>query len=333
MADGKGKSNHYSPVKQEQKQGFAAFIWNGSTKEFLGRTAGSWFKITVFYIFFFAGLAAFFGLMLYIFMLTLNPAQPKWVGKDGLIGGNPGVGFRPMPDQNKNVESTLIWINRNEEKNNSFWAKELTGFFNKFYNKTEQGENPVNCAYGGDSSNIKQACFLDISNMNKACSKENFNYGYEQGEGTPCVLVKLNKIYNWIPEPYNNSKDLEEARKRGMPGELIQNIENMIKKNSNDPVLNTIWVSCEGENPADRENIGPLQYYAPAFKNSEFQGIPAYYFPFMKQDRYKAPFVFVKFMKPQYNVLIQIECKAWAKNIVPNRQDRLGSVHFELMID
>jgi len=63
--------------------------------------------------------------------------------------------------------------------------------------------------------------------------------------------------------------------------------------------LDTIWVTCEGENPADRENIGPLQYYAPAFKNDQFQGIPKYYFPFLKQDRYKAPFIFVKFIKPQ----------------------------------
>jgi sodium/potassium-transporting ATPase subunit beta len=32
-------------------------------------------------------------------------------------------------------------------------------------------------------------------------------------------------------------------------------------------------------------------------------------------------------------VLINIECKAWAKNIKHDRTDRLGSVHFELMID
>jgi sodium/potassium-transporting ATPase subunit beta len=32
-------------------------------------------------------------------------------------------------------------------------------------------------------------------------------------------------------------------------------------------------------------------------------------------------------------VLINIECKAWAKNIHHDRADRRGSVHFELMID
>lgn len=36
---------------------------------------------------------------------------------------------------------------------------------------------------------------------------------------------------------------------------------------------------------------------------------------------------------PTAGVLINIECKAWAKNIVYDRAERKGSVHFELMID
>lgn len=32
-------------------------------------------------------------------------------------------------------------------------------------------------------------------------------------------------------------------------------------------------------------------------------------------------------------ILINIECKAWARNIVHDRQERVGMVHFELMID
>jgi sodium/potassium-transporting ATPase subunit beta len=32
-------------------------------------------------------------------------------------------------------------------------------------------------------------------------------------------------------------------------------------------------------------------------------------------------------------VLINVECKAWAKNIHHDRAERRGSVHFELMID
>lgn len=32
-------------------------------------------------------------------------------------------------------------------------------------------------------------------------------------------------------------------------------------------------------------------------------------------------------------IIINVECKAWAHNIKHDRKDRVGSVHFELMID
>jgi sodium/potassium-transporting ATPase subunit beta len=32
------------------------------------------------------------------------------------------------------------------------------------------------------------------------CTLDN-NYGYR--EGKPCILIKLNRIYGWKPEPYN----------------------------------------------------------------------------------------------------------------------------------
>lgn len=32
-------------------------------------------------------------------------------------------------------------------------------------------------------------------------------------------------------------------------------------------------------------------------------------------------------------VLINIECKAWARNIIHDRLDKRGSVHFEIMVD
>jgi len=38
------------------------------------------------------------------------------------------VFHRPMPDQDKNVESTLIWFNRNDERENPYWGKELKKF-------------------------------------------------------------------------------------------------------------------------------------------------------------------------------------------------------------
>ena len=55
--------------------------------------------------------------------------------------------------------------------------------------------------------------------------------------------------------------------------------------------LNTVWVSCEGENPADVENIGPIQYIPR-------RGFPGYFFPFINNDGYLSPLVAVWFERP-----------------------------------
>lgn len=111
---------------------------------------------------------------------------------------------------------------------------------------------------------------------------------------------------------------------------------------------NQIWVSCEGENPADRETIGSNLTYYPT------RGFPYYYYPYTNIDGYLSPLVAVQVMHPKgwfsnnhnykkkinelffiENILINIECRAWAKNIMyrGGNQQREGSVHLELMVD
>lgn len=120
--------------------------------------------------------------------------------------------------------------------------------------------------------------------------------------------------------------------------------------------LNTVWLSCEGENPADIENVGPIEYYPR-------QGFPGYYFPYENSEGYLSPLVAIHFTKPTRTysdrekehrirfsvnvinafgyfsrlisggIIINVECKAWAYNIKHDRKERTGSVHFELMID
>ena len=109
-----------------------------------------------------------------------------------------------------------------------------------------------------------------------------------------------------------------------------------------------VWFTCEGENPADKENLGEIDYFP-------YPGIPIYYFPYKNQEKYLSPAVFAHLKNPKskfYNltslktrgyivtrvcfaegVLISISCKAWAKNIEHETQDRVGLTHFEIMID
>jgi sodium/potassium-transporting ATPase subunit beta len=57
------------------------------------------------------------------------------------------------------------------------------------------------------------------------------------------------------------------------------------------PQLSTIWVSCEGENPADVDHIGVISYYPN-------RGLPGYYFPYQKQEGYLSPLVALHFERP-----------------------------------
>jgi len=312
MADKNSKS--YSPSKGGQDQGgFKRFMYNPDTGEVLGRTGASWFKITVFYIIFFAGLAAFFGLMLWIFLQTLEESRPKWIGDQGLIGSNPGVGFRPRPDQDSNVESTLIWYKRGEGNDGSFWSKQLEDFIKDYENPSGTSKNSRPCDKD-HPADAEKWCNIVLQGGNNTCNKEN-QFGYLKGE--PCILIKLNKIFDWKPDPYLSSDE------SNFPSTMPKDVQAQVKASDADP---KVWFSCDGENPADKENLGRVQYFPS-------QGIPTYYFPYKKQSGYLAPFIFVQLTNPLHGVLINVECKAWAKNIHPSRLERVGTVHFEIMID
>lgn len=53
-----------------------------------------------------------------------------------------------------------------------------------------------------------------------------------------------------------------------------------------------IWISCEGENPADIENLGPINYIPQ-------RGFPGYYYPFMNQKGYMPPVIAINFERPK----------------------------------
>uniref|UniRef100_A0A336LVH5 CSON005458 protein n=1 Tax=Culicoides sonorensis TaxID=179676 RepID=A0A336LVH5_CULSO len=316
MADKKVEQQYYSrPPKLGKWEGFRQFLWNSETSQFMGRTGSSWAKILFFYLIFYAVLVGFFAGLLAVFYQTLDTNMPKWQLSNGLIGANPGLGFRPMPPES-NVESTLIWFKASDDSNTKYWIKELNDFLEPYRQaKEKKGDNRVDCSFNNPPEGEK-VCVVDIDKFEQCVPKNNFSYP----KSKPCVFLKLNKIYNWRPTLYNASKDLPEK----MPKHLKDHIAMEEKKNNKN--TNMVWISCEGENPADVENIGSIQYYPK-------KGFPSYYFPYLNQRDYLPPLVAIYFENPKKGVLINIECKAWARNIHHDRTERRGSVHFELMVD
>jgi len=327
MADKKQVVEQYytPPPKLSGWESFRLFMWNGETNEFLGRTATSWGKILLFYVIFYIGLAGFFAGLLAVFYQTLDLERPKWMLAESIIGTNPGLGFRPMPPEAP-LGSTLIWYKSNRPDNMIYWQDTITKFLDDYTDPKNIDNADDGCGFGKPAQDGKYCPFKIEELANCAPGRTAKKFGFEKKQ--PCVFLKLNKIYNWTPRVFNEtdesqiSDEYERSQYRKMPDFLKSAIQETRDPNER----NLVWVSCEGESPADVENLGPVLY-------SPRRGFPAYYFPFNNVKGYQPPIVAVQFERPKQGVLINIECKAWAKNILYDRSERRGSVHFELMID
>lgn len=312
MADKKVVEQYYTPPEKLGKwEGLRKFLWNSETSQCLGRTGSSWAKILFFYLVFYAALVGYFTAMLAVFWQTLDMKIPKYQLAESLIGANPGLGFRPMPEE-ANVESTLIWYRASDNGNVEAWTKHIDAFLEPYM---QEEDNRVDCSFDSPPPEGK-VCKVPMNEWGP-CTKAN-RYNFKKK--SPCIFLKLNKIFNWIPNLYNTTESLPE----NMPGDLKEHIGAELGRG--DKNANIVWVSCSGENPSDNEHIGPINYIPR-------RGFPGYFFPFTNVEGYLPPIVAVHFESPKIGVLVNIECKAWARNIHHDRADRRGSVHFELMVD
>lgn len=82
--------------------------------------------------------------------------------------------------------------------------------------------------------------------------------------------------------------------------------------------LNTIWVSCQGENPLDRENIGPIHYVP---RN---RGFPGYFYPFENNEGYLSPLLAIHLERPKSKCYSQIgEKKNYRGSVSPSSPVKL----------
>ncbi|XP_066258602.1 sodium/potassium-transporting ATPase subunit beta-2-like isoform X1 [Euwallacea similis] len=295
---------------------FKLFLWNPQKHAVMGRTGSSWSKIGLFYLIFYGMLAALVAICMWVFLQTLNPRIPKWQLESSIIGTNPGLGFRPMPTDN--LESTLIWFQGSNKTNFQPWVDNLNKFLDGYYtpSKIAKGSGQIKTCSHRDFPHGDEVCEVDVRDWDK-CNKDQF---FDYHRSSPCIFLKLNRIYGWRPDYYIHDNEL--------PADMPKQLKNHIKSINNTRDRQNIWISCEGESPADREYIGSVSYYP-----KKFQGFPGYYFPYLNGEGYLSPLVAVRFERPVPGIVINVECRAWAKNIKYNRNDRIGSVHFELLID
>lgn len=338
---------------------FKKFCYNSDDGSVCGRTASSWAKIGLFYLVFYSCLAGFFAVMLMIFFQCMDDVKPNMVGMNSLIKNNPGMAHRPMPK----VSSSLISFSQGDKDSFKKYVDNIEVLLTKYSNEHEakwkEEELPDDKIHlagqlkyeyqdctGKSIEDIaadtytderygrtfQKPCKFDAAKAfaGSKCTAEN-SFGYY--DGTPCMLFKLNKIFDWSPEPYDYSQDDAELQGQTSKGghKNLESKEELYeyktysysyKNNGTDGIP----VTCIGENAGDVDNLGEVKFYPSS-------GFYTNFFPFNGQPGYQAPLVMVQMDKVNKGVLIQAMCKAWAKNIYHHKNDKAGSTRFELLID
>jgi sodium/potassium-transporting ATPase subunit beta len=347
----------------EQCHNCRVWCYNPKYLEVCGRDGLAWAKIAIFYFVWAMFLAGLFASFVGIFMAIVDKRIPPYRGNSSAIAldtsrPNPGknkknlnkffykflsgLGFRPQ----LGVQQTLIKYRSSHRDSYGYrhgWGpyKEQLDQFLAYYTEADvQYQQQIDCNGVPIESlrpqfHLGKSCRFDINmfkNRHSPCVTQR-NFEYDRGH--PCVLLKLNKIYDWEPITYQNAAQVPEQFK----GKFIK--DNYLCKNYVKYLA--IWASefsdyvlvqCAGENTVDRDFIFEIEYFS-QMNTTAIGGFHRNFFPFLNQDGYRSPLLFVYFKKIETNVLINVECRAYAQNIDNNDsiEYKRGSVHFELIVE
>lgn len=329
-----GQANHGPPVllgssaiKPPERKGLEKFtymLYDPKAGTILTRTPKSWFLITVFYIILYSFLSGFWYGLLQIFLMNISLDEPRYILSQSLIGVNPGVGVRPTHHAEEVGTSIFaldlkfdgVAVGSEASTGSLGYATRLKNFLKPYEEKNPDG---VDCSAVDDGEYHKATdtfCRFNLTTIG-ACGRFPYGYAPSGGKVSPCVLLKLNRIWGLKPEPI-----VEEA---DWPADATPAFKDRVM-GTNDG--KRIFVDCRGEYPADEEVLenGGIAYYP------EDQGIPLKYFPFVNKAHTQNALVAVQFKDLPVGQLVHIECRAYYKGVVYSRKEKEGFVRFELLV-
>ncbi|KAF5287866.1 hypothetical protein FQA39_LY15642 [Lamprigera yunnana] len=144
------------------------------------------------------------------------------------------------------------------------------------------------------------------------CSSSNFYNYHSHG---PCVFLIFDEKFSETPDYYTYDM---------IPNDAPQYLQKYMKdfETREEPKRGSEWgyLTCEGQYPADIENIGPIQYF------------PSFQVKLPITSQVTNPFAAILFERPIKGVLIGIECKIWAK-FKTNKDMARSSVKFDILVE
>jgi len=292
-----------TPYHENGKPGDDTAYAGPSEKLYFGRSASSWGKISLFYCVYYSCLAVFIAICFSVFLKTIDSKVPSLINMDSLLKGVPGVSFKPQP--NKKV-SIIKFISDDYNGTQSYVDNLNDTLYNYIEQQQDENTTFVDCsipeekeeALNGTSNTV---CKFDLADLGDECTVDK-RFGYLIGK--PCILLKLNKIYGWLPKLYEEGDKIPEEVTDLKYSEGVQ-------------------VTCEGVKDVDKENMGKVTVYPE-------EGFRPQHFPYMNQKNYQAPLVFVQFENLTPGVQVRVWCKVWAKNIYQHKNDKIGGAIFHI---
>lgn len=227
---------------------------------------------------------------------------------------NPGLGYRPQVD----VEDDLIYYDERESSESDRLVRNLKIYLTHYYDERNDtsSQEITDCAerdldtLRNEITASRSHCAFDYVEMLRGTECDpNVGFGYSAPSTGPCVLIKLNRIAGWLPQTYQRMSDLP------FDPALI---------NLDPAVLDTnVFVTCTGEYGTDQDAIAHanLTYYSVnsrQFNVNKVGLLPVYYYPYLNQPNYKSPLVFVHFKNLPTNQIVNVICRAFARNIDSN---------------
>lgn len=266
-----------------------------------------WMRRMAYFLLFYLVLAMFFCVYMYSLMyFDIDRDRPSLTGPSSALGFNPGLSIVPRPD----LYSSLIRTTSRSIEVYEGFTSELMAFLDPYQRFADRVEM-MQCAKDDGSYRFDRTrpCAFDL-NSAWPCNMDSV-FGYD-GE-SPCILLKMNKVYGWLPDPVE-----------GATGVVVR---------------------CEGVTKDDHFNLGRIRYYDLEHHYTAkgwealIEGKPdngtfhADFFPYVNQRWYLQPIVWVVFREMQRDSYTRVQCYLIAKNIHVDLKSGEGSIRFELLVE
>jgi len=303
---------------------FKTFLYDSESGTVMGRDGSSWLKVSIFYLGYYAFLAALFAISITATLSVLDENTPYFQTRLQY----PGVTTLPRTGK-FDPPSLDIRYNPKEKPTYKAYTDGITKLLEKYQVAAQVNDTLYLDCDPNQPSNynvfnsvtVAKACRFTTTEFIPACQTS--PYGYDSQ--SPCIFFKLNQVINWKPVPFMSLND-ELAQGGGEAGSpsLAQHLTN-VKKIYDKQIS---YVSCNGVTAEDKTILGNKTEYKPL-------GLESHYFPYIGKKLhpdYIAPMVSIQFQNVKPNTEIRVACKVYARNIIDLLRINVGYVEFKINI-